>query len=179
MLLSAKERQGAMVRLVIPAAASSSLPSQEKTPCFHCRHTPSSWAGGNAPGSAAGSAARASPCPLSPPMVGRHGARPWEERSKECTPAGLPTLAAPCLPQASSWAQTLSQWGMAGCGVSPTGIPLINTPGTAAVPPTPGCLPHPSSCAPCSSHATLCGTQGWQGRARQGLGTRCPWADCV
>lgn len=112
MILSAKEQQGAAVRLVIPAAASSSLPSQEKTLCFHCRHTPSSWAGGNAPGSAAGSAARASPCPLSPPMVGRHGARPWEQKSRECIPAGLPALAAPCLPRASFWAQTLSQWGI-------------------------------------------------------------------
>lgn len=99
---------------MIPAAASSSFPSQEKTLCFHCRHTPSSWAGGNAPGHAAGSAARASPRPPVPSHDGQ--ARCQEQRSKECIPAGLPALAAPCLPRASSRAQTLSQRGMAGCG---------------------------------------------------------------
>lgn len=64
-------------------------------------------------------------------------------------------------------------WQGVGSSMAPTAVPLINTPGTAAVPPAPECLPHPSPCGPGSSHATLCGTQGWQGTARQGLGTRC------
>lgn len=52
-----------------PAAASSALPSQEKALCFHCRLTPSSRAGGNAPGCLA---ALPMPLPMSPrPLLRR------------------------------------------------------------------------------------------------------------
>lgn len=172
-VLSAKEQQGAAVRLVIPAAASSSLPSQEKTLCFHCRHTPSSWAGGNAPGSAVGSAARASPCPPSPPMVGRHGARPWEQKSKECIPAGLPALAAPCLPRAFSWAQTLSQWGIGRvwAAACPHWHPSDKHPRhcTRGTFPIPAPAPHVRLMPPCAGPRAGKGQPGTWGHAACGL----------